>query len=83
MVFYEARLTLEDGIVLTIVHNIEDPAEFEAAVHNWDARTEVYTEESFCEYINSKREKGLSDHYAFTEKQFKELEESANEHEDL
>lgn len=49
------------------------PEQMEAAFINWSVRTEDITPESFCRYINSKRERGLTDHYAYTEEQFRDL----------
>jgi hypothetical protein len=51
---------------------------FEAAVMNWEVRTKKHTAESLCDYINSKREAGMTDHYAFTEEQFKQSLITAN-----
>lgn len=55
----------------TIYHNIPDL--IEAAIANWEVRTNKYTAQSLCDYINSKREAGMTDHHAFTEKQIKDL----------
>ncbi len=58
---------------IRIVTNIEDEKLIEAAIDNWTVRTDDYTAESLCAYINSKRIRGLTDHYAFTEEQFSEM----------
>jgi len=54
-----------------IYHNLPDM--IEAALINWEVRTTVHTAKSFCDYINSKRERGLTDHYAYTEEEFNNL----------
>jgi len=83
MNLYEAVLSLADGSSFKVIHNIEDEGMFNAAVINWQVRTNEITAESLCEYINSKRLKGMTDHIAFTEEEFKQLENEANEHENL
>lgn len=69
--WYEAEIKLSEEIEFKIIHNLPD--QIEAAVQNWVVRTDDYTDKSLCDYINSKRERGLSDHYAFTEEEFLRL----------
>jgi hypothetical protein len=60
-------------ISFTIFHNLKPHGtvdSLDAALDNWINRTEEVTAESLCQYINGKREKGMSNHYAFTRKQF-------------
>jgi hypothetical protein len=71
MKFFETEIRLSDGSSFTIVHNL--PEEIEAAAINWQFRTDEYTAQSLCDYINGKRERGLTNHYAFTKEQFDEL----------
>lgn len=71
MKFVTSTIQLSDGSSFNIVHNLEEM--IEAAAVNWSVRTDDYTAESFCNYINSKREKGLTDHYAFTEEQYRKM----------
>lgn len=67
----ETHFQLSNGKLLKIFHNI--PNEINAALDNWLARTNKYTEQSFCDYINSKRERGLCEHVAYTEKEYNKL----------
>lgn len=63
--FVESEVSFDDPeLNFSIIHNL--PEDIIKAVVNWQARTKEYSPESFCKYINSKRERGLSDHYAFT-----------------
>lgn len=45
----------------------------EAAIQSWLVRTDKYTAKNLCNYINAKRERGLSNDYCFTEKEYKKL----------
>lgn len=45
----------------------------EAAIDSWSMRAIKPTAEDLCDYINSKRLKGMSLDYAYTEEQFKEI----------
>lgn len=76
MKFQEVTISLSDGSNITIIHNLG--AELYAALENWLVRTKKYTAESLCDYINEKRLRGLSDHYAFTQTRWKELQQEAN-----
>jgi hypothetical protein len=73
-IWFEAEFDLilinNEKAKIKIIHNIDDM--ILAALDNWLVRTEIFTAESFCQYINGKRERGLSDHYAYTHAQFKE-----------
>lgn len=70
----ETHFKLSNGTLLKIFHNLPD--QINAAFDNWIVRTSKYDEESFCKYINSKRERGLSNHIAYTEKEYLELVKS-------
>lgn len=71
----ETHFKLSNGTLLKIYHNL--PHQIDAAFENWLIRhQDTPTEESFCEYINDKRERGLSDHIAYTEKEYLEMVES-------
>jgi hypothetical protein len=62
----EAHIKLSNGTVFKIYHNL--PEMLSAAAQNWIARTNIYTDKSLCDYINSK---GIYGKRAFTEKQWK------------
>jgi hypothetical protein len=66
-----STIAMSDGNEITIYHSLEDPnsspkADIMAAIANWSVRTSEHTAESLCDYINSKRESGLTNHWAFT-----------------
>lgn len=48
----EVEIALSDGTSFFIMTDLGDM--LEAALINWEARTTVYTAESFCNYVNSK-----------------------------
>lgn len=54
----KTRIELSNGIKFTIVHDfkkMKGPVNsFDAALGNWIARTEVYTGDSFVEYVKGK-----------------------------
>ncbi len=64
----ETHFKLSNGVLLKICHNL--PNQIQAAFDNWIVRTSKYTEESFCKYINDKRERGLSNHIAYTKAEY-------------
>jgi hypothetical protein len=72
VLFNESEVQLSDGSSFKVYHNLTE-WELEAALVNWQVRTDQFTASSFCGYINSKRLKGLSDHYCYTEDQWKQL----------
>lgn len=62
-----------------IMHNLTQD-EVHAAFTNWTARTSDFSGQSFCDYINSKRERGMTDHICLlTEDVEKELKLSPGE----
>lgn len=68
----EFQVHLSTGDIIHIVHNMKLAGSVNsiiAAYDNWLARTEVYTSESLCEYINSKG----SEYFAITKKEFDTL----------
>jgi hypothetical protein len=67
----ETHFKLSNGVLLKIYHNL--PNQIQAAFDNWLVRTKRYTEKSFCDYINDKRKRGLSDHIAYTEEEYLDL----------
>ena len=67
----KAKFKLSDGTKFEIIHNIQPMDMVQAAFHNWLPRTKRHTAESFCDYINEKRKRGLTDHRAYTIDQFK------------
>lgn len=67
----ETHFQLSNGVLMKIYHNLPD--QINAAFDNWIVRTDKYTEKSFCDYINSKRLKGLTDHIAYTENEYLKL----------
>ncbi len=60
-------------VSFNIVHNLPEifGMSLQNAVDNWIFRTEQYTAESLCDYINSKSH--MTNNYAYTEKQYQEL----------
>src|SRR5689334_1180375 len=56
-----------NGIQLSLIHNIplEGKNNIEDALLVWYGKTTVFTGESFCAFIDSKREQGLCNYYAF------------------
>jgi hypothetical protein len=56
--FKLSTVELSNGTIFQLVHNIEKTHgsinSVEAAIIAWCARTKVFTQESFIEYINSK-----------------------------
>lgn len=53
----ESFFELSNGTKFSIVHNMTATGEInspQAALDNWLARTSVYTQKSFIQYINSK-----------------------------
>lgn len=60
---------LSNGTKFNVMHNVPTNNgginDIDAAFQSWLLRTDEYTCLSFCRYINSKREKGYSNHYAF------------------
>ncbi len=71
--WYECKITLSNGDVIDLVHNMGTM--ITNAFDNWLVRTDTYNAESLCDYINSKREKGMSDHICLTRAQYDELAE--------
>lgn len=51
----KSKVELSNGISFIIVHNM-DQSLFGAAMTNWLARTNKYTDQSFVDYVHSKRE---------------------------
>lgn len=69
--WYESDIELSTGETISIVHNIESEGNinsFQSALDSWLARTDDYTADSFCNYINSK---GI--HKAMTKQDFLKL----------
>ena len=66
--WFESHFKLSNGKLLKIYHNL--PNQINAAFQNWLARTATFTEKSFCKYINDKRERGMTDHVAYTEEEY-------------
>jgi hypothetical protein len=60
-----SSVELTGGIKLEIIHNLpmDGLNSFPSAVHNWIARTKLYTAQSLCDYINSKHD--MTGHIAF------------------
>lgn len=57
-------VSLSNGKKLKVcTYNMQE-FEVHAAAINWSARTNEFTAQSLCNYINSKRKKGLTYHYA-------------------
>ena len=71
MKWNKAKFTLSSGITFEIIHNMQPKSMVEAAFMNWIPRTDKYTAESLCDYINEKRRRGLTDHEAYTIDQFR------------
>lgn len=64
---------LSNGDSFTIVHNIPMKGNidsFQAALDNWLNRTDDFSPESFCEYINGKTRNGKSTYIAVTKEQY-------------
>ena len=76
--FYKAEIALDYGGGFVIIHNLpnEGPNNFHDAFAIWQAKSQKICAESFCDYINEKRDRGLSDHYAFSESGFEGLLET-------
>jgi hypothetical protein len=70
----ETHFKLSNGTLLKIFHNL--PNQINDAFQNWIVRTDVYTEESFCKYINDKSKKFTTGHIAYTENEYKAILES-------
>lgn len=51
----QTNFELSNGYKFSIAHNLQYPDEINAAFDNWMVRTKVFTDKSFCDYINSKR----------------------------
>lgn len=68
--FTRSTIELSNGEGFEIMHNIPegDINGLQGAIDNWLVRTDEYTPESFCKYVNSK---GL--HKAYTVEQFQSL----------
>jgi len=56
----KSKIELSNGVTFTIVHNFKNMYgninSFDAAFQSWLVRTEVYTADSFVEYVKSKDE---------------------------
>lgn len=69
---------LKEAKVIKIYHNLKTKGPIntiEAAVDNWSARTNNPCAEDLCDYINSKRLKGMTLDYAYTEEQLRQINE--------
>jgi len=76
MKFNKTTVSFSDGTSFVIYHNIATAGNInsiDAAIQCWEARTDQFTAKSLCDYINSKRLKGYTDHYAFTPEEFAKL----------
>ena len=67
MEFTKSELELTNLSTITVIHNLplEGPNNIQDAFWVWSAKTSEFTAESFCNYINEKREAGLCNYYAF------------------
>lgn len=64
----ETTIQLSTGDELTFYHNLPLTGidNLQHALTVWMSKTDDYSAENFCEYINGKREQGLCRYYAFT-----------------
>jgi len=66
MRFIGSEFTI-NGIELSLIHNIplEGKNNIEDALLVWYGKTTVFSAESFCSFITTKREQALCNYYAF------------------
>lgn len=70
----KSEIQLSNGKKFCIIHNLPDfRLDIDAALQNWLARTDEFTDESFCKYIRSKDPVNI---IALTEKKYNELVKS-------
>jgi hypothetical protein len=64
-------IELSNGSVMRIFHNLPTQGinTIQDAVNSWTARTDDYSPESFCKYVNGKFTGGKT--FAMTEQQYK------------
>lgn len=70
--FKKLEVTLENGVKLTFYHNLPETwgMNIEAALTNWEVRTNKYTVKSFQEYVANKN----VGHQILTEEEYQKLQ---------
>ncbi len=72
MDWFKADIELEGiGVNFSIIHNIDQEGainSIDAAVDNWAARTDTFTDRSLCDYIN-----GKGCHIAYTLEEYEKI----------